>query len=200
MLSANSPYRSQQGISLVEILIDIVIFVILALAIVQLSSLGTRTSLDSEHRTVATGIVNERIEQIRALRYEDIGYNEAGLPPGEPDGVLTRSESVMRSRQTYTVDTTVTLVDDPLNGALPDLTEATADYKKIQVRLSWLTASGDTRSVQTVTYATPNAILLTPTPCVDPSPWPTPPYTPCPTPTPPVAPTATPCVPFFKCS
>lgn len=185
---------------MVEILIDIVIFVTLALAIVELSSLGTRTSLDSQHRTVATGIVNERIEQIRALPYDAIGYNETGLPPDEPDGVLTRSETVTRNRQPYTVDTTITLVDDPLNGTTPSLTEATADYKKVQIRLSWLTASADTRSVQTVTYATPNAILLTPSPCVDPSPLPTPPYTPCPSPTTPPAPTPTPCVPFFKCS
>jgi hypothetical protein len=186
---------SQRGISIVEILVDIIIFVFLAIAIVNLSSLGTRTSLDSEHRTVALGVVNERIEQIRALPYESIGYNDGG----SPDGVLSQSETVNRSQQNYTLDTIITLIDDPLNGTMYSLTEQTADYKKIQVRLQWQAASNDTREVESVTYVAPTAGLVTPTPCVEPPPE-NPSASPCPEPTTPPAPTPTPCVPFFRCS
>ncbi len=64
--------NKQQGQSLIEVLVAIVIVVFLVVAITGLAMLSTRILIESERQTVALGIVTENIEKVRSSRYEDI--------------------------------------------------------------------------------------------------------------------------------
>lgn len=155
---------NQRGVSFVEILVNASIFVILAIAIINLASVGTRTAIDNQQRTLAIALINDRIEKIRNLPYSEVGYNETGLPPSEPDGSLVRQETVTQNGQQYTINTRIDLVDDPFNGTVQDLTEATADYKTVHIRLTWNGISDAVREVNTYTFVTPSASVTSPSP------------------------------------
>src|SRR5690606_21665686 len=95
-----------------------------------LALLGSRSSFQTERQVSALAIANERLEKIRALSYENVGYTNASAL--EPDGVILRHENITQDSGDYVVDTTIELIDDPANGTLAQglLNEETADYKK----------------------------------------------------------------------
>lgn len=176
----------QTGFALPELLVAVFILGMLTIAIVSLATLGTRTAFEAERQTVGLGLMNQRIEQIRAISYDQVGYN--GALPGEPDGVLLKSETYQQNNQPYTINTIVTLVDDPLNGAAGTLTEANADYKKVEITIIWRQANNTQRDVTAVTYVSRGASTATTSSGFSPLPTVTPP-----TPTPSQAGSAPPC-------
>lgn len=148
--------HSSYGFTLVEILIAVFLFGVLALAIVGLITLGTRISIESERQTVAQAIVNEQIEFVRSLPYDDVGYTDAAGT--EPDGVVVRSQDIARNQQQYATAVTIELRDDEDNASLPspgDLTEANSDYKQVGVSAAWMTSSGNLRQVVATTVVAP---------------------------------------------
>lgn len=156
----NQTLDAKEGFTLVEILVAVFLFGILALAVIGLATLGTRLSIESERETVAQAIVNEKIEFIRSLKYDDVGYTDA--TGSEPDGVVVRSETAMRNQQQYALTTTITLKDDGDNQSLPsqaDLIEANADYKEVVVKAVWQTSSGNDRDVSVTTIVSPGGNL-----------------------------------------
>lgn len=154
---------STDGFTLIEILVTIFILSVATVGITGLATLGSRYSFESERQTVALGIVNEQIETVRSISYNDVGYTDA--VGAEPDGSLQRNVEVVRNQQTYSVSTTVTLVDDPVNGTLSvALTEDNADYKAVGVNAVWQVANGGERNVESITYVSPTAVLQTCTP------------------------------------
>jgi hypothetical protein len=126
-----------RGFTSVELIIGIFTFAILSGGIISLATVATRLALDSERRVVALALVNERLEVIRALPYEQIDYPLAGA-------LIQEEKAVSRNQQTYQLETLVVVDPDGLQ-------------KKIQVTASWLVPAGGTRDVQVVTYvsATP---------------------------------------------
>ncbi len=142
----------QRGFTSIEILAAIFLLGVSTIAITGLATLGSRFSFEGERQTVATGIVTERVEYVRSLSYADVGFTDA--EPGEPDGKLLREENIVKNQQTYNVTIDVELVDDPINGELPEgtLDEDSADYKKVTVKGGWTTASFNDREVTVVTY------------------------------------------------
>lgn len=187
------------GFTLPEVLVAVFVLGTLTIAIIGLATLGTRTAFESERQTVALGLVNQSVERIRALEYTNVGYTTPVA--GEPDGVLVKTENRSQNNQTYTITTTVNLVDDPLNGTVGALTENNADYKKVIIAATWELPGMAQREVMVVTYVAKGALpsipppVLTPSPTFPPSPTPTP--TPSPTfpPTPTPSPTPTPTFP-----
>lgn len=182
------------GFSILEVLIAAFILGILTLAIIGLATVGTRTAFESERQTVAQGLVNQHLERVRALPYTSVGFTAPGL--GEPDGVLLKSETRTQNNQPYTMTTAIALIDDPLNGTLPSVTEANADYKKVQVTSTWVVPGGTARMVTAATYVAAGVVPVPPSPSPSPSPTPppecTPPPSPTPTPTPSCDPTKCP--------
>jgi len=142
------------------------------MAIVGLAALGTRTAFENERQTVAQGLINQHIERIRVLGYDNVGYTAPGV--GEPDGTLLKQETRSQNSQNYTIETTVTLVDDPLNGNALPLNETTADYKKVEITATWQHPNGAGRSSTVVTYVARGTFPASPTPSPTPSPSPTP--------------------------
>lgn len=155
----------QSGFALTEVLVATLLLGVATVAITGLAIVGTRSSFESERQTVALAIVNEKVENVRALPYGDVGLTDANENEGEPDGVLLREESVTRNQQAYVVETDVFLVDDPLNGTVPEgtLTEDTADYKNVEMRVRWNTVSGNSRVITPViTYIAPSELRCEP--------------------------------------
>lgn len=159
-----------------EILVAVFILGMLTIAIVGLATLGTRTAFEAERQTVAQGLVNQHVERIRVLGYDQVGYTSPQA--GEPDGVLLRSETRAQNSQQYTVATTISLIDDPLNGAQLPLTESSADYKKVEIKVTWQPAGSTLRDVYVVTYVARGAIPILSSPSISPSPSITPSVTP----------------------
>lgn len=173
MIATPSRERTgQRGFALPEVLVAVFILGMLTLAIVGLATLGTRTAFESERQTVALGLANQHIERIRVLSYDSIGFTTPAA--GEPDGVLFKDETRSQNNQPYTVTTAITLVDDPLNGSQQPLTEASADYKKVEIKVRWRQPNGSDRDLTVVTYVARGAQPLLPTPSLSPSPAVTP--------------------------
>lgn len=126
------------GFTTLEALIGIFTFSILSIGIISLAVVGTRLALDSERRVVALALVNERVEFIRSLPYEQIAL--------APDGAIVQQETVTRNQQSYVLETSIASMDAPENLK-----------KKIQITVSWLVPAGGTRDVQIVTYAAASA-------------------------------------------
>lgn len=107
--------RTPSGFTLIEVLIAVFLLAVGAIAITGLITLGTRLAFESQRQVVAQALVNEKIEHIRSLKYDDVGYSNAA--GNEPNGVLTRQETVTRNQQPYDVTTTVELIDNPDNNS-----------------------------------------------------------------------------------
>lgn len=157
-------YTSNAGLSLVEILVAVFLLGVAAVAMVGLTSLGTRLSIESERQTVAQAVVNEKIEFVRSLTYEDVGYADAA--GDEPDGVLTRQETARRNQQDYGLDVLIEIIDDAGNQSLPSggLNEFNADYKRVTIEASWVSAGGNERSVAATTLVSAGGNFDTCTP------------------------------------
>lgn len=128
---------SKSGFALTEVLVALFVLGVSTVAVTGLAVLSTRTSFNAERQTVALAIANEKVEHVRSLPYEDVGYKDA--TGNEADGILDRRHDVQRNQQKYTVDTRIELVDDPANGILPEisLNEETADYKRVTIKVGW---------------------------------------------------------------
>lgn len=134
----------EAGQSVIEILVAVFIIALIALGILGLSILTTRLLVGAERHVTALAIVNEYKEFIESLPYGDVGFVSPGV--GEPAGVIAGSvETVVRNDQTYQLTVAIQYVDDPL-------TAEADDYKKVDLRVEWTTASGATRDAQVVTY------------------------------------------------
>ncbi len=121
------------GFTSLEAIIGIFTFAILSIGVISLAVVGTRLALDSERRVVALALVNERIEFIRSLPYEQVAL--------APAGAIVQQEDVTRNQQTYGLETLIEVIDPPAGLK-----------KKIQVTANWLVPAGGTRDVQVVTY------------------------------------------------
>lgn len=123
-----------RGFTSLEAIIGIFTFAILSIGVIGLAVIGTRLAIDSERRVVALALVNERIEFIRSLPYDDIAL--------APAGALTQRENIIRNQQTYELETVIQVLDPPAGLK-----------KKIEVTARWLVPTGGTRDVQVVTLA-----------------------------------------------
>ncbi|MDZ4225298.1 MAG: hypothetical protein U1C49_00465, partial [Candidatus Andersenbacteria bacterium] len=169
--------NEHKGMSLIELLIGVFVLATLTMAVVGLATLGTKTAFNNELLAQAQAIANEKAEIIRALPYDSVGYTDPadcankeanGITYNycEPDGIIQRTEDVIRDNVTYTVTTIISLVDDQENGYLtkntapvlpmsvahaqstPTLDETTADYKQGEVAVSIPSTKATQQTVQ----------------------------------------------------
>ncbi len=121
------------GFALVELLVAIFIVALLSVATFNLATLGIRTAIVTEYRSVAQGIATSEIERINHLSYLDVVLADGSVP----DGLLTPTSQIAQNGQTYDIVRAVTLIDDPQNGKLSDpIDESNADYKKVTITVT----------------------------------------------------------------
>ena len=143
----------QRGSTLVEALVLVFVFGVIAVAFSQAWAVGTRVIIETRNRLGAVEVADQRMEMIRHLDYAAIGTEtpdgHGGYDYSTPRGDIPEDETVAVGSQSYRVHTAVRYVDDPLDGqstgtvpvdVLPD------DYKKVDVSVEW-SDGGTVRSV-----------------------------------------------------
>ncbi|MDZ7838176.1 MAG: type II secretion system protein [Actinomycetota bacterium] len=75
--------KVQDGFTLVEVIVALFIISIITGVVIHSSIMAIDTSQINRAKTVALNIVNEEIEKIRAMDYQDIG-----LIGSDPEGIL----------------------------------------------------------------------------------------------------------------
>ncbi|OGY85437.1 MAG: hypothetical protein A2233_02470 [Candidatus Kerfeldbacteria bacterium RIFOXYA2_FULL_38_24] len=122
---------NKQGYTLIESLIAIVIFMIVAVALYLSIILTVSILRDDQARLDALSIAQNTIEEIRNVPYDDVGTTN-----GIPHGVFDAVQTVTQNKTEFTIKTDIRYIDDPLDGTAP-ADAVNTDYKKVEVNISW---------------------------------------------------------------
>ena len=132
---------ADQGYSLIEVLIGIVIFAIGIMAIASLQGNLARNSGDSNARTVAINVAEEIIEDLRTF-----GQLPVADPPGSADAyadIVSGTQTVERGGLNYTATSVVTdyYYDNDAGSYGTTNTESAAfpDIKLLELTVTWNT-------------------------------------------------------------
>jgi prepilin-type N-terminal cleavage/methylation domain-containing protein len=123
----------KRGFTLVEVVVGVFIFLIIALGIYQGFFVATKTVAFAKLKTEAILLANEQFELIRNLPYQNLG-----IVNGLPAGVLPRNQTFARGGVTFNTTLTIRSIDDPFDGTIggtPNDT-APADYKEVTLAIS----------------------------------------------------------------
>ncbi len=123
--------KGTHGFSLIEVLLAIAIFGIIATAIFLSYSNILDVIARTRTRTLASSLINKQIEMVRNLPYDSVG-----IDGGFPVGVLPATTTILHEGQQFTLNYYVRNIDDPFDGKTggsPNDT-APADYKLVELR------------------------------------------------------------------
>lgn len=125
--------KSQHGFTLVESLVGIFVFLVIAVSVYQGYIVTMRAIEASRLKVAAAALANEQFEIIRNLPYTDVG-----IPDGIPDGKIPHIQTLTRDGNEFSVETTIRNIDDPFDGTIDgsptDLSPS--DYKLIELEIS----------------------------------------------------------------
>jgi prepilin-type N-terminal cleavage/methylation domain-containing protein len=156
--------RDERGFTLIEVMVTMLILVVgISGAIALIDGANART-LATKDREAGNSLTREVIEAARSVPYRQLAgtslKSQLQAIPGLADSTpSTVAWTVVRRKQTYTVDVSVCSIDDDQDGfgntAGGGFCVATAgvadrnpdDYKRLSVNVSW-TRRGVTRSVK----------------------------------------------------
>ncbi|MEI7891209.1 MAG: prepilin-type N-terminal cleavage/methylation domain-containing protein [bacterium] len=141
--------KNKKGFSLVEVLIVMFIAAVIFTSFYTVSTVGTRYIIESKNRLAAVAILNEKMEIIRNLKYDDVG-----IVSGIPNGKIVQDEDVNENGKFFQVHTYIQYEDDDLDGVFPsDL--ISNDYKTVKVTISWKDSAGSAQKVDAVSRFVP---------------------------------------------
>jgi len=125
---------NSNGQMLIGVLVAIAIFLILAHALFTLVATSFELVSFNKARTTARHIASEKMETIRNLPYDDVA-----TVGGAPLGTLPQTETVNRNGLSFTVETSITYVDDPFDGTQGGTPndDSPGDYKRARIEVSW---------------------------------------------------------------
>jgi prepilin-type N-terminal cleavage/methylation domain-containing protein len=123
----------KRGFTLVETVVGVAIFLIIALGIYQGFFFATRAVSLSRSKTEAALLATEQFELIRNLPYQSVG-----IVGGLPAGVLTRDQSFNRGGIVFNTTLSIRSIDDPFDGTISGTPNDTApaDYKEASLSIS----------------------------------------------------------------
>lgn len=124
--------KDSEGFTMVELVIAMSIFFIVATALIPLFAFAAKQSNKNRLDVVAHNLANSQMEYIRSLPYDKVGVVDSN-PSGIIDGEMAKSIDGVE----YRVDTQVDWVDDPADG-LNEKDPIPYDYKRIIVTVSCL--------------------------------------------------------------
>jgi len=124
---------NHKGFSLIEVMIGVAVFVLFTVGIYSGIQFVFKVVYQSRLKILETGILNEQVEIIRNLPFENVG-----IINGSPAGVLTRTVTTTRNGIPFTVTRTIRNIDDPFDGTAggnpPDT--APADFKMVDIEIT----------------------------------------------------------------
>jgi type II secretory pathway pseudopilin PulG len=139
--------KREAGITLVETLFAMVIFGVVATALIGVLTSATAADSRSRQKTIALELAQQQIEYIRQLNYRDVG-----LVNGNPGGVVQGTQSKKVIGLWYTLTTNIKYVDDPAPGSFV----SSANYKRVQVVVTRASDSNELATARTyVSSSTP---------------------------------------------
>ncbi|MDQ3895638.1 MAG: prepilin-type N-terminal cleavage/methylation domain-containing protein [Actinomycetota bacterium] len=129
--------RGEEGFSLVEVLVAIALFGVVAVGFAGAMITATRSVAEQSLRTAATRVATDHLETLR------------GLPSDLLDAEARQTTVSTPAGRSFTVDTAVTRID-AVTGAAASLGEV----RQVTATVRW-TSRGTTRSMSTTTAVTP---------------------------------------------
>ncbi len=132
-----------RGFSLLELLVALGIIALVAVTVLGLLGRSIEVLRREEHRRVAIGIAEERLERLRNAPYDDLG-----TIGGIPAGAFLPRDTIERNGAQYTVTTRIRFLDDPFDGVAPN-DPVPNDLRELAADVSW-----GTNPNQTITLAT----------------------------------------------
>lgn len=130
---AVSAAKNTAGFTLIESLVGIAVFAILSTAVYFAYSNIASITLQLKLRSAAISLINNEIEIIRNIPYENVGI-QGGFPVGE----LLAEQTISYDNISFLLNTTIRNIDDPFDGTLggnPNDT-APADYKLVELEIN----------------------------------------------------------------
>lgn len=149
-------FKGVRGQSLLEVLIALALFGILAHALFTLVTTTYSINTFNRSRITARNLAEEKLEIIRNMAYNDIG-TIGGIPPGD----IPQYETVNLNGLNYTIKTIIIYIDDPFDMQAPNDLLPT-DYKRASIEITWegLESSGK-NPVRLITDISPQGIEQT---------------------------------------
>ena len=134
--------HSTRGFTLIESMVFLLLFALIASIFFQTYSTATRLIIESKNRLGATALANQKMEIIRSIDYTTIGtkhWNGSAWVYGIPAGEILEDENVTVNTTTYAVHTFVQYVDNAFDGQSGGATNDTipTDYKRARITVSW---------------------------------------------------------------
>lgn len=137
--------------TLVEVLVTIAIVVVAFGGFAALFQASLRYIYSARAREAAVSLATERLEEMRAMAYDDIGTSG-----GIPAGTIPQNETVTQDGLDFNRRTFVQYVDDPADGlGAADTNSISSDYKRAKVEVSWTGQNGISSSVALISNFTP---------------------------------------------
>ncbi len=123
-------YNNGKGFTLIEVLVATGLFLLISYAVFMAFSDVLQISSKNETRFDAVSVLQNQIEIIRDMNYQDVGIM-GGYPPGK----IPATTTVSFAGNNYLVSATVRNIDDPFDGLAPTDTSP-ADYKMVEFQIS----------------------------------------------------------------
>lgn len=145
-------FQNSAGFTLIEAVVATGVFIIFALGIYSGIQFVFKIVYQSKLRIVETGILNEQIEIIRNLPFEDVG-----IVSGSPAGVLSRTATTTSNGINFLLTRTIRNIDDPADGTIDGTPKdiAPTDYKLAEVEIICLSPCLQRKSLSLTTYIAP---------------------------------------------
>lgn len=124
--------KNQKGFGLIEVMVAVAVFVLFFLGIYSMITFVFKVVYQSRLRILETGILNEQVEIVRNLPFEQVGIID-----GSPAGVLARTVTTTRDNIDFTITRTIRSIDDPFDGTIGGIPNDTApaDYKMVDMEI-----------------------------------------------------------------
>jgi type II secretory pathway pseudopilin PulG len=138
------------GASLIDLIISLGIIVLLFGGIIVVYFALGDAVRNTDIRRAAAAMLNNQIEIIRNMSYENVG-TQGGIPPG----IIPQQQIAAFSGYAFQVNTSVRYIDDPFDGVLGGSPNDTnpADYKVVDIKVNCVTCSSFTPLGYTTTVA-----------------------------------------------
>ena len=152
MLHPRQTRLHRRGVTLIETIIGIGVFVLVAGGLYS-SYLGLlRLTQVSRIRVAATAVATQYLEVVRNLPYASVGVQS-----GIPVGVLPTQQNATRDGFAFVVRYTVRNVDDPFDGTIGGTPHDTtpADYKQVTVEVTCPTCAVTVPTTRLTTTVAP---------------------------------------------
>jgi hypothetical protein len=140
---------SEQGQSLIEVVIAIGIFAITSAALISLLTSSLNTTNFSRQKTLAQQAAAKQIEYIRTLQYSQVGTN-----PGNPVGIVAPTQTISIGGPSATTEATMKTKIVYVNDPTPLSYQSNANYKQVTITIN-RASDGRQLASQTTNIAPP---------------------------------------------